>query len=46
MTVKLFIDFNSKKFGVGAFHERLALTAEFKHKLFIHVLWFEIGVKF
>jgi hypothetical protein len=45
MTVKFFIDFNSKKFGVGAFHERLALTSDFKHKLFISLLWFELGVK-
>lgn len=46
MTVKFFIDFNSRKFGVGASHEKLALTSDFKHKLFISVLWFEMGVKF
>lgn len=45
MTVKFFIDFNSRKFVVGAGHEKLALTAEFKHKVFISLLWFEFGVK-
>ena len=46
MTVKFFIDFNSRKFGVGVGHEKLSLTSDFKHKVFISILWFEVGVKF
>lgn len=46
MTFKLFLEFNSRKFGIALIHERQSITAEFKHKLFIHFLWFEFGVKF
>jgi len=45
MTVKFFMEFNSRKFAVGISHEKLVLTAEFKHKVFISLLWFEFGVK-
>lgn len=45
MTVRFFIEFNSRKFAVGVSHEKLTLTAEFKHKVFISLLWFEFGVK-
>jgi hypothetical protein len=46
MTFKLFLEFNSRKFGFALLHEKQFASSEFKHKLFIHFLWFEIGVKF
>jgi len=46
MTVNIYIDFDSRKFGIGVFHEKKTLASEFKHHLFIHLLWFELGFKF
>ena len=38
---------NSKITELIAFlHEKQFVSSEFKHKLFIHFMWFEFGVKF
>lgn len=46
MLFKLFLEFNSRKFGFAFLHEKQFVSSEFKHKLFIHFMWFEFGVKF